>query len=429
MTSRNRIRVPVPVRRMGVFALMPLLSIVSSLVLLPTVSATFGTGGWTSVVLGQAIGAAASVICSLQWPTEGPALVAQAPAALRPAILRASIRSRGMVAVACLPLILLVVELAQPAEVLVCFLSALGATLIGLSPSWYYVGIGRPGLLITTEGLPRLGANLAAFALLLAGAPLVSYPIALVAAATTTVLLAWWRSAGGWSAQPERWRNPQGVRALGFATTARTLDAGYGFVVGPIVAVLAPLAYPVFAACDRLAKVIFSGLTVVPQGAAGWISEPSSPAERVRRAKRVSLAAVPLALTVFAVLSVATPTAVHLLFAGTVEVGYDNAVLTGAVVGLTFLGQSLFYTGLAPTGAAASGYRYLVAAFVLGLPSLVAGTLIAGADGALAGMTVSGATLVVLSMWRLFRTPLPLEEPAPPVVQERRVVAVAEDAA
>jgi hypothetical protein len=195
------------------------------------------------------------------------------------------------------------------------------------------------------------------------------------------------------------WKNNQARRSLGFATLARTLDAGYGFIAGPIVAVLAPAAYPVFGACDRLAKVALGGLAVVPQGAAGWVAEPLSPADRARRVRAASLYVLPLAVAVFAFLSLSTPFLVRVLFSG----GYLTSSLTGAVVAVAFLGHALFLTGLAPTGNAAKGYRYLVIAFAVGLPALVVGTLFGGVNGAQLGYLAAGATLVVLSLWRIAR--------------------------
>jgi hypothetical protein len=415
-------RIPVPVRRMGVFALMPLLSALSNVILLPAVSAQFGQAGWTSVVLGQGIGAAASVVCSLQWPTEGPALVARASARERTAIMRASMRSRTVTALACVPVTLLLVGIVQPADLLVCALSALSATLIGLSPAWFLVGIGRPAQLLWLEGFPRLAGNVLALALLLGGFPLWTYPATMLATATLTAALSWVLLAGGVRSPEPAWKNSQNGRALGFATLARTLDAGYGFIAGPIVAVLAPAAYPVFGACDRLAKVALGGLVVVPQGAAGWVSEPASTEHRQRRIRAASTYLLPLAFLIFLLLTVTTPLLVHVLFAGTVSVGFLPSALTGAIVAAAFLGQSLFVTGLAPLGKARTGYRYLVIAFAVGLPALVVGALVGGVVGAQLGYLAAGGSLVALSLRRIRRAisrertaPLAPGEPVPPL--------------
>ncbi|MBB3676992.1 hypothetical protein [Modestobacter versicolor] len=396
-------RIPVPLRRMSAFALLPVLSTLSNLVLLPTVSSLFGQPGWTSVVLGQGIGAAASVVCSLQWPTEGPALVATSPADRRPAILRASMRSRGVVVAACLPLTALVVWLVQPADPLVCVLSAFSVTAIGLSPAWYFIGIGRPGALVWLEGVPRLVGNAVSLGLLLLlDAPLWTFPLVMLVVSCGTALVSWSVVAGRTRRGPHVWRNPQGRRSLGFATFARTLDAGYSFIAGPVVALLAPAAYPLFGACDRLAKVVLGGLAIVPQGAAGWVSEPPTDRERAQRARRASVLVLPLALLVAAFLAVATPTLVRLLFAGTVSVGHLTSALAGAVVALAFLGHALFLTGLAPIGSASQGYRYLIAAFTVGLPALVVGALVEGANGALIGSICSGLVLTTLSLRRIW---------------------------
>jgi hypothetical protein len=402
VASRSRAsRIPVPLRRISVFALMPVLSTLSNLVLLPTISHTFGTAGWTSVVLGQGIGAAASVLCSLQWPTEGPPMVAREEAHVRQAILRASMRSRSAAFLVCVPLILVVIAIVQPARPLSCTLAAFGAALIGLSPAWYFIGIGRPSLLVWTEGVPRLVGNLIAFVLILVGLDLWTYPLIMVAVSLFTALYGWFFAAGGRRGNGHVWTNQRTRRSLRFAMLARGLDAGFSYIAGPLVAVLSPAAYPVFGACDRLGKVVISGLAVVPQGAAGWAAEPPTPIARLARVGKAIRYVLPLAGLVFVFLAVATPTLVHLLFGGTVSVGYGTGALIAGSVTLYFLGQTLFMAGLAPTDNADYGYRYLVYAFVLGLPGLVVGTLVAGADGALAGMLLSGLTLVALEFRRL----------------------------
>jgi hypothetical protein len=222
---------------------------------------------------------------------------------------------------------------------------------------------------------------------------------------TTAVLtsaLSWLLLAGGLRFRGTPWKNDQNRRSLGFATLARTLDAGYGFIAGPIVAILAPAAYPVFGACDRLAKVALGGLLVVPQGAAGWVAEPSSPEDRAKRVRSASLSVLPLAFAVFLFLTLTTPFLVHLLFAGTVSVGFGTGALTGAIVAATFLGQTLFLTGLAPLGYAVKGYRYLVIAFAVGLPALIVGTLFGAVTGAQLGYLAASGTLVVLSLRRIW---------------------------
>lgn len=390
--------IPIPVRRMGVFALMPVLSVLSNVILLPVISHLFGTSGWTSVLIGQGIGAAASVVVSLQWMSEGPALVAQSEHRFRGAILRASTRARALALVGVSPLLVAGTFIAGPADVITCLLASLAAATIGLSPNWYYVGIGRPARLVLLEGVPRLLGNGVALGLLLLGAPLWSFPAVML-------LTALGATGGAWRAESrqhrsQRWHNPQGRRATGLATLARSLDAGSVFLAGPVVATLVPAAYPLFGACDRLCKVLLSGLSVVPQGAVGWISEPADASVRNRRAWRITLLLVPLAALIAVVLAVATPLLVQLLFAGTVDVPYSTSALAALSVAMIFLGQATFYSGLAPTGQAASGYRYLTVAAMTGVPAVVIGALTLGANGALAGLALQGAVLWLLSLRR-----------------------------
>src|SRR5215203_4709922 len=80
-----------PLQRIAAFGLLPAASLLSSLILLPIISGRFGQPGWSSVLLGQSIGAAASVVCALAWPMEGADLISRAAPTQRRVMYTASV--------------------------------------------------------------------------------------------------------------------------------------------------------------------------------------------------------------------------------------------------------------------------------------------------------------------------------------------------
>ena len=76
------------VRRLFGFALLPALSMLASLVLLPFIASRFGSGGWVALSIGQSVGALLSVAIGMAWPasvgTRGPGLEPGRPARALP---------------------------------------------------------------------------------------------------------------------------------------------------------------------------------------------------------------------------------------------------------------------------------------------------------------------------------------------------------
>jgi hypothetical protein len=360
----------------------------SNLVVLPILSARFGEAGWSSLILGQALGAAASVICALAWPMEGPHLVSRARPAQRQAMYRSSVRQRAAAVAAASPVLVAVCLVAGPGMPLVCVLAALGTALNALSPAWYFVGVSRPSRFLIAEGGPRLVVNLAGIGLV-ALLPLWSYPLALIFGMVATLAIASplvHRDAGVAAPDPssdaEELPAPIGGRIPLLAVFARGADAGSSYLTGPLVALVAAPAYPVYAAVDRLSQSLANVMSTATQGLTAWIGESGVGVPRRRLTGAVVLASI-LAALAFIVFSFSAPLLLHYLFAGTVEVSPLIAFLTGAIVSGVFLSRSLSLILLVPQGLAGAAYRLLLVGASVGLPSVGVAAASWGSTGAL----------------------------------------------
>ena len=382
-----------PLQRIAAFGLLPAASLLSSLILLPIISARFGQPGWSSVLLGQSIGAAASVVCGLGWHMEGADLISRATPTQRQVMYRASVRQRAVALVVASPFVVGVSLLAEPAMPLVCVLSALAIALNAFSPGWYFVGLSRPSQLLVAEGVPRIVVNLAAIALVVL-LPLWSYPLALIAGVLATMAITSLYvdrearrvdlnvapSAGTPS-------SPIGGRIPVLAILARGADAGSSYMSPPLVALVAPPAYPLYAAVDKLNQTLLNGMSMITRGLTAWIAEGDEPGRRRRLAAAV-LVAFSLAALSLVVLTLVTPFLLEYLFAGTVDHSPVIAFLGAVVISGTFLSRALSPILLVPLGQVQAAYRILIAGACVGLPVIALAALSGGGMGALTAAAV-----------------------------------------
>ncbi|NEM05936.1 hypothetical protein [Geodermatophilus normandii] len=388
-----------PLGRIAAFGILPAVSLLSNLVVLPILSARFGEAGWSSVLLGQSIGAAVSVVCALAWPIEGPHLASVATPVQRFAMYRTSLRQRGLAVALATPVMVAVCLLADPPMPLVCSLSAVAIALNALSPSWYFVGASQPSRSLVAEGGPRLAVNLLAIGLV-ALFPLWTYPAVLIAGMAATLVIAAvsvrrdLRSSGVHHGTGEAPPRPMGGRAQVFAIVARGADAGYSYLTGPLVVFVAPAAYPLYAAVDRLAQSLVNVMSTVAQGLTAWIGEGRG--DRRRRVLGAVALAVVIAVTALGVLFLAAPLLLRYLFAGTVTSGPLVAFLAAAITTGAFLTRSLSLILLVPQGMAPVAYRIMLAAACVGLPLVGVGATVWGSLGALVVVaTLPWATVAV----------------------------------
>jgi hypothetical protein len=392
-----------PMGRIAAFSVLPAVSLLSNLIVLPVLSARFGQAGWSSVILGQSIGAAASVVGALAWPVEGPHLVAGAARGERLDLYRASLRQRGAAVAILAPVVVTACLLADPGMPLVCALSALAVTLNALSPGWYFVGSSRPSQSIAAEGGPRLAVNLASIGLV-ALLPLWTYPVALIGGMAATLVISSVLirrddgGRGGCDVVRHAFARRDRSRKIPLAAIfARGADASYAYLSGPLVAFVAPPVYPVYAAVDRLSQSLVNVMGTVTQGLTAWIGENSGQVRR-RRVTGAVLLAFSVAGVALAVLFVTAPLLLRYLFAGTVEAGPLVAFLAAAIITGAFLSRSLVLILLVPQGLADVAYRVMFFSACLGLPAVGVAAALAGSTGALIVVAVVPWVSVVIQL-------------------------------
>ena len=376
--------------------LLPAMSLLASLVLLPVISNLYGSDGWVTLGVGQSIGAVVSVVVSLAWPVIGGNLVSVAETLeARRSIFRSSIISR-------LIMMSILLVIAVPATILIAgrypletVLFMIGTAGNGLTASWYYAGIGEPRHVVVNEGIVRLVAYAISLGGLLLGGGLIWYA-GVMALSGVAMLVLNWRQAMGSSKLRIPGQFAAGMRTIRsqFAgTTSRVLQAFFWFGGPTVFSLVAPGSLATFAALDQVQKASNNALGVSPMAFVSWVG--SAPREDRRRRMRLSMTVI-LAIAVAAVVGyvVVSPFLLDFLFAGELETTPLLTVLMVLLIALLLIVRSVEFLILVPLGYEKQIYRGNTIASVIGFGLLAVGALTFGVLGGLAAWV-----LVTLACW------------------------------
>lgn len=348
-SNRGRSTPSGAVTRLVGFALIPLVSALSPLVVIPALTATFGAETWGTVALAQSIGSAAAVVIELGWGLNGPQRVARASERARPQLYALALSTKLLIFVpVVVPAVVLTVLLA-PTDPVVAALITAATALSTLSPSWFFIGTGQPRRILLLDALPRLLTNVVAFlAISFAGAPLLVYPALLFVGTALPPVLGW--AAVGSSASMVRSfglkRVVRCIRAQSVALQGRLASAAYIALPIAIVGAASPSALVLFSAAERLQRLVLALLSAFPNAMQGWVGSSDSPSSRRRRltvALRLNIAlglVAGLAFWAFGGL------ASRLLFSGEIDLPYHITALCGGVIAITCVSRATGGLGL-----------------------------------------------------------------------------------
>lgn len=399
------------------FTLIPAVAAVSPLLVLPAVSRSAGPDGWASAIAGESVGTFAAIAVAYGWTTVGPALVSIAADDVRRGRLyRDAVVVRLATSIVALPLLVLVCALvASPGHQLLAALMGLQGALIGLSFTWFSVGVGDPRSILFYDAVPRLAVALVSMLAIVGGAPVEVYPIAgiLVTVVGTTLfsLRLLRRYPSPW---PPR-REIPGLFRVGAPVALNDAALGaYSSVPTPLVNVLSTgSAAAGFASGDKMAKLgQFLPLTLA-NALQSWSAEVTG-AARLRRL-RVALALHggfgALGMLVLGLLG---PPVSALMFGSDAMAPLGVCFALGLAFAMYSLRTSMTRHVLFPAGEQTAVMRATITATVVGVPLMVAGGLILGPLGVAVGYalteSVSTALLATRTLSRM--RVLSAEEPA-----------------
>ncbi|MDX2024818.1 polysaccharide biosynthesis protein [Microcella sp.] len=372
------------VRRVLAFGGLPFLSLVTPFLFLPVLARVAGAEAWLAIAIGQSVGAFAALVVGLGYNAVGPTAVALAAPAERHAVLERSIRPRlALFAPAVVVATTVAAVIAPSTHRLDAALMAIALTLGGLSSAWYMVGLGRAGLIVVFELLPRLVATaVAAIALLVLG-QVTWYPALLIAAALigSGVFIA--REVGLSAllvASPGAMRREFTTNRS--ALTTEIAAGAHNSLAVTFVSLVAPVAQAAaYISGDKLYRIGQYSVSALGNALQGWAVEDDRREfdRRVRVAILWHLALGLVGLTVFTSLG---PPLSELFFGATVAIDLATAAGFGvATLGIA-LGTALGRVVLVGLGSRREFMLSVLAGAAVGVASILA---LSGPFGAAGG--------------------------------------------
>lgn len=379
------------------FVLVSVAGAVAPLVVLPALTSRFGAAGWSSIAIGMSIGSAAAVICELGYGLSGPMMISRARGRARLAAFQISLRARVL---ALLPAATLGAALsfalaadfkAEAAATAVAF------SALGLANTWFFVGTGRPFALLLCDTLPRVGLTVAAAVSLNNGAPLWAYPLSIGVAGVLAPLL-----GGRWASRGEpRLRLRLGPRRLfgviafqGHATSGRLASSVYIALPVALVALTSPQSVAVFAAAERLQRMVLTGLQVLPNVAQPWVGASSRRDERTRRATRATQVMAIVGIGTALVYVAVFPVVIGVLFSSTIDVPHIVVWLSFLVISLTSVSRGVGGLVLVALSRVPAIARSAYLGLTVGVVAIPVGAALFGAAGGMAGEVLAEASVL-----------------------------------
>ena len=395
-----------PVARMFGFLALPVASIVVPLLAIPVLTKQLGADGWAMTAVSQSIGLFfGGTIGNWGWAVMGPARVAVNDEHHRLQLFRKSVEARLLTTFLALLLAASAAFFVLNHNVTAAAIAGSSA-LIGLLPTWYYIGIGRAFLIGLFDVLPKIAA-VVAMVILMPSFPS-GYTLAACQATASllAILISTLYTGGVWRL---KWSPSQfwELRANLPLVGSVLLGGGYTSLAGSLVALLKPSALPLFAAGYKIRDMGSAGLGAVTNSLRAWVS--SSPISQgcdvdFSRSRRALVVLSSIGLIGGSAVIALLPSADSWLFSGKIDISYLSASLVGIALVLISLSMSLTFFFFAPAQLRAPIAISISVASVTGVLLIVALTPTWGAVGALLAIALGEATCLLVQM--LFTKPL-----------------------
>jgi PST family polysaccharide transporter len=387
-------------RRLTGFTVLPLLSLVTPFLLLPVVARVAGPAGWSSFVAGQAVGTFGATVVFWGWNVGGPVLVAQAPSPeARAEVYASSLRTRYLLLLGVVPVAAVVAAVvAQPGQRAPAAAMAAATSLLGMSPSWFGIGVGDPWLLFWYDTLPRVLAAVAGAGLVAATGWISLYPM-LLAVSVAVSLGAFRRRVTPGARDTVPW--PPGPAAgelrhhLGTAGINLTATA-YASTPVPVATVaFRPDVSSPFASADAAYRLGLFSVVAMGNAFQGWTLEGDlSRRERQGRHRSAILAHLVLGMVGGLLFAALGPWATGFVFGADVAAPRDVCVWYGVAFLFLSLSTPPIRNLLIPSGRVRLVLGWTLGSAVVGLVLMVGAAVAGWSAGVAAGMALSEAVLL-----------------------------------
>ncbi|KAF0963802.1 hypothetical protein MLGJGCBP_03069 [Rhodococcus sp. T7] len=381
------------------YIVIPLVSAGTPLLAIPAITARYGSDGWATMAIAQSIGSTAALIAELGWSVTGPQQVARAQATDRVALYRYALTTKlTVLASLCLPVILATFSICDSFKI-GGVLVALGSASLALSPSWYFIGLGQPRVILIYESIPRVVLVGASALLIFRGESIAMFGLALAFSVAGTLVLVGTTTGLRWFV----WRgNVDRLRRQRTVAIGRIIGGLYTSLPVALVGVINAGAVPEFSAADRLMRMVLNVLSGVPSRLQSWIGSADRSVRSARAKSSVRYNAV-LGLAAGLVFAITAPSVASLLFSGAVHIDFLLSGLSGLLLFLICVSRGLGL-GLVGAGRANSITVSVALCALLGVPAVLMLSMGVGARGAVLGEVIAEAFGIAIQLTILSRT-------------------------
>lgn len=360
-----------------------------------------GLQTWSSIAVGQTVGAVLATLVGMGWGVNGPGLISEAPLTSRSIIASRALRTRILALVALAPVSAIACHILVDQAGL-AFLSSLPLMLGGLSSTFYFIGISSPRRLLLQETAIRVGGGLLSVLATIWSRDVLWGVATQVGTMLIAVLVANCSIVGSireiFHGKPTReiWSQ---LPHVGYSALT-SLTAGAPILVVAHFAPVAVGAYSVFDRVMRQATVVLSPVAAYLQA---WTPRAINFSLRKVRARAVARWSIPALTAIGIVVGIAANYALVGFSAGQVVPTATQGILFGIALCATAAQQCVAYGSLLPLGLGGSNSSIAVVTLILtvALVALMGST--AGVTGALAGVAIAQAAGVVVQVSQVLR--------------------------
>jgi len=304
-----------------------------------------------------------------------------------------------------MPAVIVIVALLTPSAGRVIGICMAGViALSGLSAAWFNIGEGRPSDIAIYEALPRmLATGISAIGLAIFNAPIL-YPVLLGIFTIAGLTMFTHRVCGNtFSSHVSDSSLRKTLRPAVPAAVTVTAGAGYSSSTVAIVAISAPLSsQSAYVSGDKVYGLGLYAITAVANSFQGWVAEVAG----VRAWKRMKAAIVAhafLGIIGGLVLAISGPAATRLLFGKRLEASRETMTWLGVSFLFLSLNTALGRLALTPLQQDRAVLFSTLSGSVVGVPLLIIGADVAGANGAAFGLAVSQGVVLLVQVVALMQ--------------------------
>jgi O-antigen/teichoic acid export membrane protein len=394
-------------RRVLGFTVLPFVSSLSPFLLLPLLARRVSSAEWAGLGVGQSVGMVGAVAVTWGWQLLGPVRIARAGKEERQARYLDSMVTRGLVCLVLTPILALLAGFLTPHEGrLLSVTMAAAICLSGLTPAWYFVGLGKPIGIFTWDVLPRLIATVVAAVVVVAGGPAVSYPVGLGVAGLVAVVVLSFRELHGYRVAAHL-QDTDHLRAelrRGFTPMSTELTLSL-YSSGSVAFVSwrgSTQTVAEYSSAYRLFRLAMYLVTAMANGLQGWVAEREGQARGRRMVGALTAHAIIGVIGMLGMVAL-MPEVSTLLFGANLSVDRVASLYLGLTFFAASIGTSLARHVLIPEGATNGVFYSTFIGAAVGIPLLVVFSQRWGVPGASAALLLSQLVTISTILRRSYR--------------------------